>query len=50
MQLGPEKIGTYAHYLSYATLVSFLANVGVELFQYLCGYIFRGFFCKKLVF
>ena len=32
---------TYAHHLSYATLVSFVAYVGVELFQLPCGHIFR---------
>ena len=32
----------YAHYLSYATLVSFVAYVGVEFFQLPCGHIFKG--------
>ena len=38
--------GTYAHYLSYATLVRFVAYVRVEIFQLPCGHIFILFLRK----
>ena len=34
---------TYAYYLSYATLVSFVAYLGVDIFQLPCRHIFGGF-------
>ena len=40
---------TYAQYLPYATLVSFLVNVGVELFYLPCGNIFRWFLWKIII-
>ena len=47
MQERPVLKYTYADNLSYATLFSIVAYVGVDFFQLPCGYLFRGFFSEN---
>ena len=44
IKFGIKKNNDYAHYLSYATLVSSVVHVGAMVFKLLCREIFGGFY------